>query len=43
VFTVWAVSLTVLVIAFYTWRIAHRTVTPPPVASCTSWDDPPQR
>jgi hypothetical protein len=42
-FTVWAVSLTVLVIAFYTWRVAHRTLTPPPVPSCTSWGDPSRR
>ncbi len=32
-FTVWAVSLTVLVITFYAWRLAHRTTTPPPIPS----------
>jgi hypothetical protein len=32
-FTVWAVSLTVLVITFYSWRLAHRTLAPPPVPS----------
>ena len=34
VFTVWAVSLTVLVIAFYTWRLVHRTLTPAPLPTC---------
>jgi len=34
VVAVWAVSLTMLAITFYTWRLVHRTVTPPPTPSC---------
>jgi hypothetical protein len=36
-FTVWAISLTFLVIAFYAWRLAHRAVSPP---SLPSWYRP---
>lgn len=32
-FTVWAISLALLVVTFYAWRLAHRLPAPPPIPS----------
>ncbi len=33
VFTVWAISITMLVLTFYAWRLAHREIAPHPLPS----------